>query len=181
MPLKFPQRFTTSVTEKMFGSTTDLAALNVGRGRDVGLPSYNEMREFCGLRRAQTFNDFANEITSVDIRNNMQTLYTTPDDVDFYVGGILEDPVGGGMLGPTFSCVIGNQFQRTRDGDRFWFQNQSTFTPEQLAQLERVTMARILCDNGDAITTISSDAFLFNAQQSFCTTIPSMDLTPWTE
>ncbi len=42
------------------------------------------------------------------------------DNVDAYVGGMLETSSGPG---PTFRAVIKEQFQRIRDGDRFWFEN----------------------------------------------------------
>ena len=51
----------------------------------------------------------------------MELSYSSPDDVDFYVGSMLEDPVVGGLVGTTLSCVIGEQFKRLRDGDRFNF------------------------------------------------------------
>lgn len=31
---------------------------------------------------------------------------------------MVEDPVIDGLVGTTLSCIIGDQFKRTRDGDR---------------------------------------------------------------
>jgi dual oxidase len=40
--------------------------------------------------------------------------------VDIWVGGILETGDGPGEL---FEKIISDQFQRIRDGDRFWYKN----------------------------------------------------------
>ena len=40
------------------------------------------------------------------------------DKIDVWVGGLLESVEGEAQLGPTFSCLIANQFRRLRTSDR---------------------------------------------------------------
>ena len=64
--------------------------LSIILGRDHGLPTYNHAREFCNLPAADSFDDFKNEIQDSTIRQKLEELYDTPEDVDIFVGGILE-------------------------------------------------------------------------------------------
>lgn len=121
---------------QQFGS--DLKALDIQRNRDHALASYNEYRGFCGLGKAHTFEDFLDVMTQ-EVRltqtffviiiffksvKKLTTLYESPEDVDLTVGGSLEAHVPGTLAGPTFLCILTEQFYRTRVGDRFWFENQ---------------------------------------------------------
>ena len=45
-------------------------------------------------------------------------LYDTPEDLELFSAGLAENPVPGGLLGPTFTCIIGRQFHNIRVGDR---------------------------------------------------------------
>ena len=102
----------------------DLASLNIQRGRDHGLPSYSQWRSYCGLSKATTVNDLGNEIRNSSVREKLREIYNdNPDSIDLFVGGLLEDTLPGSQLGPTFQCIIGDQFKRLRDGDRYVVHN----------------------------------------------------------
>jgi len=151
------------LTEKLFKLAhelaLDLGALNIQRGRDHGLPSYNHYREWCGLPRARSFQEFRNEIQSVDSIRTLQELYGHPDNVDLFIGGMLEDVVQGARMGPTFMCIIVDQYRRTRLGDRFWYENGGVFTPAQVAELRQASLARVICDASDGIRHVQVDPF----------------------
>lgn len=114
------QALSNEITEHLFQQANsialDLGALNIQRGRDHGLPSYNRWREFCGLPVARSFRSLS-DISSQAVRK-LERMYVHVEQIDLFVGGILEDLVPGGRLGPTFTCIIRTQFQRLRDGDR---------------------------------------------------------------
>ena len=118
----------------------------------------------------------------------LRQYYRHVDDVDLFVGGILERPLPGALMGPTFTCIIGDQFSRARKGDRFiydhgpapysfsrrkmktqysfesWRYKLLSFLAEQLKQIRKASFARILCDNGDDIRSIQPFVFLSTDQ-----------------
>ena len=104
--------------------------MNMQRGRDNGVSSYNAYREFCNLKRARTWDDLAG-VFSNETLVSYSRIYATPDDIDLWSGGISEIPKKGSLVGPVFSCLIGEGFRNLRFGDRFWFENSgwpSSFT-----------------------------------------------------
>ena len=52
----------------------------------------------------------------------LQQLYGAIENMDLYIGGLLERKDGDAMVGPTFKCLVGDQFRRIRMGDRFWYE-----------------------------------------------------------
>lgn len=52
----------------------DLAATNINRGRDHGIPSYNFMREKCGIKKATSFQDLVDTI-KIEKVNLLSSVY----------------------------------------------------------------------------------------------------------
>lgn len=52
-------------------------------------------------------------------------MYSHPDEIDIFIGGISEKALPGAILGPTFVCIVGDQFSRLRRGDRFFYEEPS--------------------------------------------------------
>lgn len=131
-PTKSPrsdQIMNDELTERLFelarDVSLDLGSLNIQRGRDHGLPSYNAWRQYCNLTVADTFDHMKHEIKNQNIRNKLQQLYGHPDNVDLWVGAVAEDILPLSKVGPTFQCLLIEQFKRLRDGDRFYYEVQS--------------------------------------------------------
>ncbi|XP_023315879.1 chorion peroxidase-like [Trichogramma pretiosum] len=146
-------------TTKPSSCGLDLVSLNIQRGRDHGLPSYTKWREYCNLSVPASFNDLKS-ILDLESSNAISSLYESVEDIDLYTGALAEIPSGGSLLGPTFTCLISDQFKKLLFGDRFWyeFQNQSgSFTEEQLEQIRKTSLAGVICDNADTITEVQKD------------------------
>ncbi|XP_064094186.1 peroxidasin homolog pxn-2-like isoform X2 [Macrobrachium nipponense] len=161
---KVDSYFTEEVAGKLFKGSgkfgLDLVALNIQRGRDHGLPGYIHWKALCGEEVSQ-FSDLSS-VMNEDVIDALQEVYSDLEDVDLYIGGVSEQPFLDGILGPTFSCIIADQFLRMKKGDRFWYEYKGSpgaFTAAQLKELHKVTLARILCNNIPELITIQPNAF----------------------
>ncbi|KAB0801447.1 hypothetical protein PPYR_05801 [Photinus pyralis] len=162
----------------------DLVSLNIQRGRDHGLPGYTNWRQHCGLERPKHFSDLADDIDQ-DALANIQQIYRDVDDIDLYTGALSERPLEGGILGPTLTCLITDQFIRMKKGDRMWYENPykpQGFTLEQLGQIRLTTLARIICDNSDNVDQVQPyvmQRIYEGNEYTPCIEIPRPDLTKW--
>ena len=132
----------------------DLAAINIQRGRDLGLPSYNQARADFGLPLVTSFSQITSDPT---LAGMLQSIYGSVDEVDLWVGGLAEDHVSGGTVGELFAAIVADQFQRSRDGDRFWFEN-GQFTQTDLDDIHATTLADLILRN-TSITSVSGNVF----------------------
>ncbi len=125
------------------GGGFDLASLNIQRGRDHGLPGYNDMRVAFGLPAVASFAEITSDAAA---QAALASAYATVDDIDPWTGALIEDDLpGGGLVGPLLNAVLVDQFERLRDGDRFWY--QLVFSGSELAELGNTTLADIIRRN----------------------------------
>ncbi|XP_053567314.1 thyroid peroxidase [Bombina bombina] len=175
------------LTEKLLvlsiNGSMDLASLNLQRGRDHGLPGYNDWREFCGLLRLKTPTDMAKAISDQNLIKKIIDLYGHLDNIDVWLGGLAEDFLPEARTGPLFACLIGKQIKALREGDWFWYENTPIFTKNQRAELAKHSLSRVICDN-TGLTHVPVDAFLMSTFPSdfvSCDILPGINLQAWKE
>lgn len=122
----------------------DLVAFNLQRGIDHGLTDYNSMREAYGLAKVTSFSEITSDI---ELQGKLEMLYGNVDNIDLFAGGLSEDPISGSQLGELFHTIVLDQFERLRDGDRFWYEDR--LTEEQLDWVNSRNLSDVILDNTD--------------------------------
>jgi hypothetical protein len=97
----------------------DLAAINIQRGRDAGIPNYRSVRS---AHVWPSISNFSQITTNTELADLLSSIYGGNfNSIDAWVGGLAEDHVPGASVGPFMKAVIESQFRRLRDGDRLFF------------------------------------------------------------
>ena len=144
----------------LFGSTAedgglDLAAININRGRERGLPDYNTVRSNFGLPKVNTFLDITGDQIEADM---LQAVYGSVDNIDPWVGFLAEYHMPDALFGQTILTIMKRQFQILRDGDRFYFENDPFFAEEELELIMNTTFRDIIMRN-TVITIMQENVF----------------------
>lgn len=132
--------YSSEILNKLFKGDNDigldLLSIDILRGRDHGLSPYHKYRKICNMRtNVKMFNDLSPHISSSAITQLRQT-YKSVYDIDLLVGGALETIEDSknetleelGFFGPTFRCIISEQFFRLKAGDFYFYTHQKRFT-----------------------------------------------------
>ena len=183
---KFDRLMSTELTQRMFhGIVTppgadyglDLAALNIQRGRDIGLPTYFEMYQLfgpdtdphkdmsCWARKPETFTN--------ENWNRLKSVYKHPRDIDLFSGGLMEiRRPGEGLLGLVFATINSMQFSRLKDGDRFFFTHTNgaaNFDRDAREAIMVRKISDIICDN-TVVQSVPTLAFLEQSESNLLVT-----------
>lgn len=166
------------------GDMSSLGAINIQRGRDLGLATYSEIRKKAGLD-----NSFKNIASTTVTALNGQ--YNSIDDVDLFAGCLAEESMEIGMLlGPTCGYVVAKQFFKLKYGDRFYYENNNAqytgFTLEQLDEIRKTSISTVSC-NALQVNALPGNGFLdidlSDADDSlvYCSNIFQLNLNLWAQ
>ena len=150
------EQLNNSVRNFLFGDPgeggTDLAALNIQRGRDHGIAGCNAVRQAVGLG---PFNNLGDLTTNQDVQQKLAAVYgenpfANGGDIDLWPCGLAEDldPDSGSQLGPTFTKIIELQFINLRDGDSVYYEGDDMVMTDQnvldIIDVKTITLADII-------------------------------------
>jgi len=134
----------------------DLASLNIQRGRDHGLVDYNSVRAAYLGSPVTSFEDIN---SNPEVSSALETAFEgNIDNIDLWVGLLAEEASAESPLGVTTLAILTDQFARLRDGDRFYFENDSLLTPSEIAGIQNTLLSDIILRNTQS-TMIQANVF----------------------
>jgi peroxidase len=126
------------------GLNLNLGLLDNVRAADHGIGTLNQVRAQLGLEK---YTSFAQLTSDPLVQQKLAEYYGHIDNVDPWIGGLLEKHVSGSQLGETFQAIVIGQFETTMAGDRFFYEERLKDFPELLAEIKGSTFAEIVDRN----------------------------------
>lgn len=122
----------------------DLAAVDILRARERGIPRYNEFRRQLGLEPIRTFEDLTDDPEQLAA---LKRVYRDVEEIDLLIGNRAEAhrPEHFGFGETLFQIFILNASRRL-SADRFYTENfnAETYTPEGLSWIDENDMKTVL-------------------------------------
>lgn len=134
----------------LFGNVIqlDLASINIERGRERGLPSYNKLREDFGRPLLSNFYQLTGNQQEADL---LQELYGNIDNLDPWVGLLAEEHLENSMFGELETEILEYQFKLLRVADRFFFENDPGLSNSEKKEIRQTTLHDIIMRNTDVL------------------------------
>lgn len=124
----------------------DLAAININRGRERGLPDYNSIRRSLGIPALNSFEALTQDMDAALL---LEETYGNVDNLDPWVGMLSEHHLQNALFGEVVMTIIKKQFQVLRDGDRFYFENDPSFSADEMEDILSTRMRDLIMRNTD--------------------------------
>ncbi|XP_059052429.1 peroxidase-like [Achroia grisella] len=141
---------------------TDILTSDMAKNRYFGFPPYVKYKEFCKEKQYTSFEDLSSDIDPERLEL-LREIYENVEDIDLLAGIWNEKLIKDGSVPSTFYCIVVEQLIRSITSDRHWYERSdrpNAFTLEQLREIRRTTVSRLLCDIADTVTEIQPHGFL---------------------
>lgn len=142
----------------------DLAAININRGRERGLPDYNTIREDIGLPRYSFFQQINPDPA---IFTTLQNLYGNINNIDPWVGMLAEQRKENALFGPTVMRIMEMQFANIRNGDRYYYEQDTALLPQDRRMIKNTRMVDLVMRN-TTITLMQPHIFRAMPHSEIC-------------
>ncbi len=125
------------------GHPLDLAATDIVRNRERGVPRYNEFRRKFHMPPCDRFEDFS---ADPDVVADLRRIYRSVEDVDLMVGLYAETPPTGFAISDTAFRVFIVMASRRLKSDRFYTYDYrpEVYTKEGIEWVEDNTLSSVL-------------------------------------
>lgn len=122
----------------------DLAAINIQRGRERGIPDYNTVRQGYGLERKNEFIEICVDVEQAEL---LESTYSSIDNLDPWVGLLAEDHLPNSMFGEALNVILAEQFDALRTGDRYYYQNDQYLSSEEVEFIASSSFSELVSRN----------------------------------
>lgn len=154
----------------------DLAAINIQRARERGVPDFNSIREAVGLTPYTFFHQIS---ANPDVFASLHGLYEDVNNIDAWVGMLSEGHMPNAIFGPTIMRLMEIQFRALRDGDRYFYLSDQHLLPEDRARIHDTRLRDIIHRN-TSVEIPQENVFIVVNPDNLCATMP-VDGTLFTE
>ena len=143
-------RVVSSIRNFLFGQPgaggLDLAAVNIQRGRDHGVPDFNTVREIFGM---DVYENIAQISSDLSVATALTETYLDIDNIDAWIGMVAEDHAPGSPFGPTIKNILTTQFSNMKHADRFFYTRDYLLTNSEKEEISKTRLADVIKRNTD--------------------------------
>lgn len=133
----------------------DLLSLNIQRGREHGLATYSAVAPLFGLDQPESFADLTSD---ADLASQLASLYDSVDDVDLWIGLLAADEEDGTEFGLLMNRIVGDEFRRLMEGDRFFFAWDDELSELEKQLIANTTLSDVIARN-TGLTNVRANVF----------------------
>lgn len=146
---RFDSKIVDDIRNFLFGKPGqggfDMAAINIQRGRERGLPSINQLRKALQLSPYNAITDINPD--NVTLTRKLESLFRDMESIDLWVALLSERKLEGSIFGESMKHFLSFTFTNLRDGDRFYYEVDPVLSTEDKNLIRGVKFSHLVLAN----------------------------------